>query len=834
MLSIGACSEDGEHRVQRPDWVRVVGPLAPTSVAGTSTSTQGASVTSVASVDRAILPLMRGEVPVTTGLPTWRSFDGQSRWRFFRASNELSDQPLVVTEGPVNRALIDRDDPRLPIPRGFGAALSIDLEDATPLWFQAVGSFAGELEPTVTALFMSDETPPVRDRIEPGSLRHRIASSGLGAPRALGHGSGKGSARLFATPPKNAKSVLILATSQGGTSFLDTLQIWRLSPLRSLIASRAVDETLFASIDVDGLRRPSWILLPGSSVTSAWFTPPEDGELELWLGRVTGPSTAESSIEVRVVADGGAISTIGLEPPASGWAARSVSTPAFGASRVQIEFVRGGLADAEADLVCVATPQIVPRSPDRTKIRKGKDVVLISIDTLRADRLGCYGHSGDLTPNLDALADDAVRFDRAYTHAPWTLPSHVSLFSGMLPAAHGVLGNRDRIPAGLPLLSEHLQERGYRTAGFTAGGYLSAAFGQARGFDVFSEVDPLGDRYFPGHMTGGRTLGDGRAGSLTAALSWLGEPSPRPGYLLLHTFLVHCYLPERTLAEEHGLLDPEDPPLDFEQVRRFEPERVQSSPLSAADAERMVASYDATVRAADRMVGDVVDSLKSIGRYDDTVLIVTADHGQELFDHGSTGHGVTLYEEMLRVPLIIRAPGAARGHVVHGRVRLVDVLPTILSQVDDKNGGPRRSSDDPTRVDGGFAGVALDRGLRGEAMEDRTVFASVHDPARSIRSAVIANGYKLVDASSDASLAFRPRAPIELYALDHPDGATADAETENLATQAPRIVDALRARLLRVETEAGRVRDALGGAGAADLSGDLLEVLRQMGYLGGG
>lgn len=266
-------------------------------------------------------------------------------------------------------------------------------------------------------------------------------------------------------------------------------------------------------------------------------------------------------------------------------------------------------------------------------------LVLISIDTLRADHLPAYGYSGDSrTPAIDALVADGILFERAYTHAPQTLPAHVSLFSGRLPLHHGVRDNVGfSVRSGERLLPEWLREQGITTAGVVSSAVLRESTGIARGFDFFDAAMPP----VSGDAALDEAQRDGSA-SLAIAEQWLrNQPSSR-WFLFLHLYEPHApYLPP-------------------ERFRHLQP-------------------YDGEIAYADELVGRLIDALRDTGRYDPATIVLLSDHGEGLGDHGEQEHGLFVYEEAVHVPLIVKLPGQRNRRArVRELVAHMDIVPTLL------------------------------------------------------------------------------------------------------------------------------------------------------------
>lgn len=261
------------------------------------------------------------------------------------------------------------------------------------------------------------------------------------------------------------------------------------------------------------------------------------------------------------------------------------------------------------------------------------NILLITLDTTRADRIGAYGYTDAATPRLDALAREGVLFERAIAAAPITLPAHASLMTGTYPFVHGVRNNGDfSLGDTVPTLATTLRARGYRTAAFVSATVLDRRYGLARGFDHYDDAMALERR------------GDQSA---AAAIAWLnaGASSPTPFLVWLHLFDAH---------------DPYEPP----------------PPYRDAFADR---PYDGEVAFTDAVVGSVLDRLDALAQRSSTLVAIVGDHGESLGEHDEDTHAVFVYESTLRVPLIL----SWRGHVPSGRrvsalVRSVDVTPTLL------------------------------------------------------------------------------------------------------------------------------------------------------------
>lgn len=290
--------------------------------------------------------------------------------------------------------------------------------------------------------------------------------------------------------------------------------------------------------------------------------------------------------------------------------------------------------------------------------RGPRNLILIDIDTLRADHLGIYGYERDTSPNLDRLARQSVRFAQAVSQAPNTPPSQMSIMTSLYYSVHGVTGNGDRLPDERVTLAELLKQHGFATWGFADGGYLAAVFGFAQGFDHYD------DR--PLHL----------ARILANVERWLDKHSARRFFLFIHCYDVHS---------------PYNPPPPFATMFEKVPytgdfvptnENLEAAAhwrrrISPADLAHVVALYDGGIRYVDDLLGKFFSSLERRGLLGTSIVIVLSDHGEEFKEHGSMLDWQTFFMPNLHVPLIIYVPGLA-PRVVRGPVELVDVLPTAL------------------------------------------------------------------------------------------------------------------------------------------------------------
>jgi arylsulfatase len=310
------------------------------------------------------------------------------------------------------------------------------------------------------------------------------------------------------------------------------------------------------------------------------------------------------------------------------------------------------------------------------------DVILITLDTTRADHIGAYGYERDITPEMDRFAEDAVLYRRAWSTSPWTLPAHASIFTGKYPTSHGAHSNAtsgdatladalkhpvlrqfrvNRLGEEQVTLAELLRDAGYETAAFVGGPWLSPAFGLLQGYAVMdATVASIA----------------GRSGDkLTRrAIAWIRDvPPERPLHLLINYFDAHA---------------PYAPPPPYDDLPRakarlsIKQEDVnRGQPFLPHQRAAYIDRYDGEIRFMDHHFGLLLDALRETGRYDEAMIIVVADHGESFGEHGLMGHSRWLYEEVLRVPLIIRFPGGRdAGEEIQEPVSVVDLLPLIAHE----------------------------------------------------------------------------------------------------------------------------------------------------------
>jgi choline-sulfatase len=411
------------------------------------------------------------------------------------------------------------------------------------------------------------------------------------------------------------------------------------------------------------------------------------------------------------------------------------------------------------------------------------NVILITVDTTRADRMGFLGSTRGLTPNLDAMARDGTAFTRAYSHVPLTTASHATILTGTYPQYNHVNDFGVPLAAGLPYLPDILHEHGYRTAAFVGSLILDPIAGTAPGFDRGFDVYDAGFRIKTAKDNRYDTV-ERRAGVVVAhALAWLKKrPAVAPPFFLW----VHLYDPH----------DPYDPPEPYK--------------------SKFADPYDGEIAYADAMLGKLFAALKATELYQGSVIAMMADHGEAFGEHGERTHGMFLYDETIHVPLLIKLPGSAVRTPKHkqkseGRVGLVDVTPTIL----EVTGIPI-----PKEIQGQSLLGAMQSetaGARGvDRPIDRPIYSETDYPHRAFQwssvRALRTGKYLTIEAPKR-----------ELY-----DQVSDPKALNNLAPNSPAVTDTLVA-----EAELFRQRTSADLAAAAKLDPEQAEKLRALGYVGG-
>ncbi|MFN7942695.1 MAG: sulfatase [Thermoanaerobaculia bacterium] len=432
------------------------------------------------------------------------------------------------------------------------------------------------------------------------------------------------------------------------------------------------------------------------------------------------------------------------------------------------------------------------QEPDRPKAQRRPNVLLVVIDAMRGDRLGVNGYRRPTTPALDRLAREGISFPHAFSNASWTKPAMATLFTSLYPSSHFALRAANEPLAGdrgialgedLRTMAEIYSTEGYRTGAFLVQPHLTSQLGFAQGFETFQ-----------------RLRGKSAARQNELLRKWIAQPDPRPFFAWLHYLDVHWPYDRRPAHDLAAFgstsVDPEPPKSQLEKLEQW-----RDRFLSPVNLAGLISRYDLGVAFVDDQLGALVSGLESQGLLADTVVVVTADHGEGFLEHGELGHGFTPYDEQIRIPLIFRLPERLGGMTGSREtvVSLVDLLPTLL----DLSGISLPEDSE---------GTSLRGILSGREEPDRLAFTQT-EFGRSVRSI----SHKLIALDSSH---------LELYDL-----RTDPEERQDLVAGGPcaGLCRSLFARLRAFQAKA--VRRSGTGHGDAHLSQEDLEELRSLGYL---
>lgn len=424
---------------------------------------------------------------------------------------------------------------------------------------------------------------------------------------------------------------------------------------------------------------------------------------------------------------------------------------------------------------------------------RGKNVVIIIIDTLRADHLGLYGYGRETSAGLNAFAEDAIVVESSLSNAPWTKPSMASMFTSLYPSQHGVVEEEtsNRLAESLLTFPEVFAEEGYQVVGFSENPHISKGRGFAQGFERLALK--------PGFQSDSEWV-------LSGAKKWMrARAEGSPFLLYLHFLDPHGPYEPKDSSDFLGNLQSQHKLVQAGLVGKLVKDGRLTEELSQADRDYLIALYDAEVREITQDVSRVFAMLKQHGLSDDTIVLLTSDHGEELFDHGSLKHGYWLFDEALHVPMIWRIPGFEARHVGGSSeqlVRHIDIAPTLFDLL---------GFDAQTH----FQGRSVVPLLRGESMPPVPHVAE--SSWRGInRQAVREGKWKLiVDELSGG---------VQLFDLE-----SDPSETMDLAAEQPDQVSRLRELLFRLTRMPAGVR-VEGARGEVDVEAE--DALRAIGYLG--
>jgi len=423
-----------------------------------------------------------------------------------------------------------------------------------------------------------------------------------------------------------------------------------------------------------------------------------------------------------------------------------------------------------------------PSEPGAAPLRS-PNVILIVIDTLRADHLGAYGYARKTSPHIDALAAESLVYERAISPAPWTTPAVGALLTSLYPTTLGIDNRQSSLAEEHLLLSEVLQRRGWATGAVVSHHFCSSRWNFDQGFDAFDESNVQGHRAVTSPAVTDR------------GLEFITARQGEPFFLWLHYFDPHVAYVEH---EGQGFADGGAYQGPIVSGQDFKTLRAMQSSITPADLGELQRLYDSEIAFTDRAVGRLLEGLKAGGLYDDAIVILTADHGEEFLERGSLGHAKTVYQELIHVPLMIKLPGVEPRRITEP-VGLVDIYPTLLEFLEEP-------------VPDGLAGRSLLPEALGAAGGRHPVFSETRRGG-DLRAVIDGDAKLVVDRRSRRS---------EFYRLD-----SDPAERHDLAAREPEEVARLRSLMdAWIRRSEARVRP---GADVT-LSPEERERLEALGY----
>lgn len=430
---------------------------------------------------------------------------------------------------------------------------------------------------------------------------------------------------------------------------------------------------------------------------------------------------------------------------------------------------------------------------------KPDNIILIVIDTLRADHLGVYGYEKPTSPNLNAFAMQSTVYDSCFAQAPWTQPSIATIFTSRYPTQTGIHCLHDRLDEQHLTLAEILKGEGYQTTGIYSHTVLRRRFGFGQGFDTFENCLTPGED--PSKVRSSHRV-------TKKAVDWLREHGHQPFFLFLHYFDPHYdYLrhPEIDYPEYHGMLRS---PMPINTLRH------KRKQLQEEDLRYLVALYDGEIRYTDQCIGLLFEEINALNLQENTLIIVTADHGEEFMTHGWIGHTRTLYHELIHVPLIVRYPRASHApRRIKGVFELADILPTILNHL----GLQTPSRDQGTHP---FVGYPLPR--KQDSQKKRYAFSEVSFvPPKQPNAEKSAVKRSITDGSMKLIYDVRTGS-YQYFDLEH-DPLELDNRYDRDLDEATAMQSILHQKLASLQ----------GGnqAEEIDLSAEEIENLRSLGYI---
>lgn len=340
---------------------------------------------------------------------------------------------------------------------------------------------------------------------------------------------------------------------------------------------------------------------------------------------------------------------------------KKIDLAEYKGQKVQINFITRG---SDKALACWFNPVLY--APQQNT----KNVILISLDTLRPDHLGCYGYSRDTSPNIDSLAKDSALFWNTFATSPWTLPSHVSLLTSLNCINHQVYQGNQTMDPSILTLADILRTRGYFNGAITGGGFVSGFYGFSKGFDSY-------------HVRGQIQANNSAETAGRAVLDWIDRHKDRNFFLFLHTYQIHnpysspAPYNKLFLEKSSTLTEIDMSPFRLNHENRYKP-------VTDDLRQNFIDLYDGEIRYTDEsLIKPLLSKLKELNLYKNTMIILTSDHGEEFYEHKSWHHTHSVYNETIKVPLIIKFFNSNNmGKKIPKFARLIDIMPTILEALD--------------------------------------------------------------------------------------------------------------------------------------------------------
>lgn len=484
-----------------------------------------------------------------------------------------------------------------------------------------------------------------------------------------------------------------------------------------------------------------------------------------------------------------------------------------------------GKRRAAALLCALGAVSLAGCGPESTSF-SAPDVVLISVDTLRRDFVGSYGHrnprqSASTTPVFDRVASQGARFADAVSTSSWTLPAHMALMTGLPDALHGVNDTSLTVERELTLLAEVFSQAGYATGGFFSGPNLHPVFGFGQGFDTYvdcTQIELPDELFSDGAERPGGSLAEVHHASHEAVTSpvvharasaWLLDvPEDQPFLLFAHYWDPHYDLiapPEFSQRYVDSSYTGR-----MRGIYALESRRASMTPRTPEDVAHVRGLYDAEIAYTDDWIGRLLEEVERRGRWDDTIVLWTSDHGEEIYERGRWGHRITLLEEEIAIPMALRYPRAVPSNtVVQGQARLYDVLPTLLD----------------------LAGLQAPPYTFGASLMDRVKAPEAVGPAASLELRLKHKGVHWVarrEGQLKAMVELNSNA-VRLFDLSREQSEL--RQVDPMRTELP--IGGVYQRLLQDVANFGELRAELPGSGAAtiELTPQLEGQLRAMGYL---